>query len=160
MKKSGLTLTEVMLAVSILAITIAPVMHFFSNSARQLERTSNVTFATGIARNISQKLQVLPYDVIADIDPPGIEIADGPDDFFFNPLVNPGISSDTALRIDQDSFPELYVYLKRFQFRYALSVVEVNFEDDDYVKSVDIQITWRERNRDMLYRMHTYVVDN
>ncbi len=159
MKRRAVSFVEVIMAMGILAMCMLPVMTMFGSSGRAVLKSQNLAFAVGLAHRISQHLLDTPYDAITEVVLPGNAIADGHDDGFFNPLINPKTSSSGALRIKQAQLPELWNFLRKYEFRYSLIVNNVNFATGDRMKCIGIIITWKEGGKDLLYKLYTYVPD-
>lgn len=158
MKKSGLSLTEIMIAVTIAATVMIPVMSMFSTSGQAVQKTRNFSFASSLARRISQHLMAMEFNDIQDVPLPGVPLCDSPGDIFFNPMLNFSGNQSGLKKITGTDMPEFYAYLNQYGFRYSLSVSNVSFGVGDEIKSVAIQITWNETGKDMIYRAHVYVV--
>lgn len=157
MKKAGLSLIEIMIAIAIASTVMIPVMSMFSNSGQMIQKTRNFSFATSLARRISQHMMALPFEDVQEVPLPGIPLCDSADDPYFNPLINFTNNKDGQKRIKSDDLPAFYLYLNQFEFRYSLSVSNVGFGEDDEIKSVAILITWKESGKDMMYRSHAYI---
>jgi hypothetical protein len=157
MKRSGLTLTEIMIAISMAVVVMIPMMSMFSASGQAVQKTRNFSFASGLARRISQHLMIMPFADVEEVPLPGISLCDAPDDPFFNPFLNFQNDQNGLKRINNTDFPELYGFLNQFDFRYSISVSNVSFGAGDEIKSVAIQITWKEAGKDMIYRTHVYI---
>lgn len=157
MKKSGMSLLEIVIAMSIAITIFIPAMNMFSTAGQAVYKTRNFSFANSLARRISQHLMVMPFEDIEEIPLPGISICDAPAGSFFGPFLNRTGSSAGAKRITQADLPDFYNYLAHYDFRYSLSVSNVSFGDGDEIKSVGILITWNENNKDMMYRLYVYV---
>lgn len=159
MNRRAVSFVEVIMAMGILAMCMLPVMTMFGSSGRAVLKSQNLAFAIGLAHKISQHLLDTPYELIIDVPLPGSSIADGPDDGFFNPLTNNESTAAGALRITQAQLPELWNFLRKYEFRYSLIVNNVNFAAGDRMKCVGIIITWKEGGKDLLYKLYTYVPD-
>ncbi|HOT26961.1 MAG TPA: hypothetical protein PLU72_02155 [Candidatus Ozemobacteraceae bacterium] len=159
MNRRALSFVEVIIAMGILAMCMLPVMTMFGSSGRAVLKSQNLAFAVGLAHRISQHLFDAPYEAIVEVPLPGNAIAGGPDDGFFNPLLNDKTTGAGALRITQAQLPELWMFLRKYDFRYSLIVNNVNFATGDQMKCVGIIITWKEGGKDLLYKLYTYVPD-
>jgi len=157
MKKSGMSLLEIVIAMSIAVVIFIPAMNMFSTTGQAVFKTRNFSFANSLARRISQHLMVMPFEDIQEIPLKGIPICDAPKGSFFGPFFNKTGSSAGEKLITQTDMPEFYGYLAKHDFRYALSVSNVSFGDGDEIKSVGIFITWKENDKDMIYRLYVYV---
>lgn len=155
--KRGLSLTEVMIAMSIAITVLVPVISMFTNAGRTVQKTVVFSFAGGLARRISQHLMVIPFDEIQEVPLPGISLCDSPDDRFFNPLLNFSSNSSGEKRITFEDMPAFYNFLALYDFRYAISVSNVSFGAGDEIKSCGVMITWQENGKDMIYQTHVYI---
>lgn len=155
--KKGLSLTEIMIAMSIAVTVLVPVISMFSNAGRTVQKSMIFSFSAGLARRISQHLMVIPFDEIQEVPLPGVSLCDSPDDRFFNPLLNFSTSQSGLKRITYSDLPEFYKFLALYDFRYAISVSNVSFGAGDEIKSCAIMITWQENGKDMLYQTHVYI---
>ena len=147
--KRGMSLMEVMVALTILAFSLAPVLNLAGTSGQTIQKSQSLGLAVGIAHKIAQHLMAMPYDSI--VDTPEISLADGTDDGIFNPLENPGTGINTAMRIKASDLPELYGFLQKNRFRYQLDVVS------DQPKDVKIRVLWEENGRRLEYPLRVYV---
>ncbi|HNW34684.1 MAG TPA: hypothetical protein PKM25_07120 [Candidatus Ozemobacteraceae bacterium] len=159
MSRRAVTLVEIVIALGILIVCMVPVLTMFSTSGRAVLKSQNLGFAIGLAHRVSQHLLNMPFDAIVEVPLPGSPIADGPDDGYFNPVTNFGSQSSNALRITKAQIPDLWSFLRKYEFRYALVVNNVNFAAGDRMKCVGIIITWKEGGKDLLYKLYTYVPD-
>lgn len=155
--KKGISLTEILIAMSIALTILVPVINMFSSAGKRVQKGIIFSFAAGLARRISQHLMVMPYDEIQDVPLPGISLCDSSTDPYFNPLLNFSDNATGQKSINQTDLPELFNFLALYDFRYALSVSTVSFGDGDEIKSVAIIISWRENGKDMLYQTHVYI---
>ena len=155
--KRAITLTEILIAMSIAITVLVPVVSMFGTAGRAIQKSTIFSFATGLARRISQHLMVIPFEDIQEVSLPGIAVADGTDDPFFNPLINFETTSAGEKKISAENFPELHGFLTLHDFRYSLSVSNVSFGKGDEIKDVGILITWQENGKDMMYRTHVFV---
>lgn len=155
--KKGLSLTEILIAMSIAITILVPVVSMFSTAGRTVQKSIVFSFSTGLARRISQHLMVVPFDEIQEVPLPGISLCNSSEDPFFNPLINFSTSKTGQKSITQTDLPDFFKFLALYDFRYALSVSNVSFGDGDEIKSVAIIITWRENGKDMLYQTHVYI---
>jgi len=153
----GASFLEIIIAFAILTMCFIPVMNMFSSSGRAVQKSQNLGTAVGLAHRISQFLLAMPFDDIQNVPLPGLAIAGGPADGFFHPLVNYGNSAAGALAITKEKLPDLFGFLAKFDFRYALLVNNVTFGTGDEMKSVAVIITWREGGKNLLYKMQVYV---
>ncbi|MEW6710746.1 MAG: hypothetical protein AB1403_13045 [Candidatus Riflebacteria bacterium] len=158
--KKGLSLTEIMIAMSIAITVLVPVISMFSSAGRSVQKSTIFNFATGLGRKISQHLLVIPFDEIQEIPLPGISLCDSPDDQFFSPFLNFSNDKTGLKRINQNDLPDLYSFLNLYDFHYALSVSNVSFGSGDEMKSVSILVTWVENGKDMIYQTHAYIPSN
>ena len=145
----GMSILEVLVALTILAFSLAPVLNLVGTSGQAIQKSQSLGLAVGMAHKIAQHLMAMPYDGI--VDSPEIFLADGGDDGIFNPLENPGTGLSTALRIKVAELPELYGFLQKYRFRYQLDVVS------DQPKDVKIRILWEEGGRRLEYSLRVYV---
>lgn len=159
MKRRAVSFVEVIMAMGILAMCMLPVMSMFGSSGRAVLKSQNLAFAIGLAHKISQHLLDTPYEAITEVPLPGNSLADGPDDGFFNPLTNIQPTAAGVLRIKQAQLPELWSFLRKYEFRYSLIVNDVYYATGDRMKCVGIIITWKEGGKDLLYKLYTYVPD-
>lgn len=157
MKKSGLSLLEIVISISIAVVIFIPAMNMFSTTGQAVFKTRNFSFANSVARRISQHLMAMPFEDIVEIPPPGIALYDSPAGTFFGPFINTSGSSSGEKFITQGNMPEFYSYLAQHDFRYSLSVSNVSFGDGDEIKSVGILVSWIENNKNMMYRLYVYV---
>ncbi|MBU1106708.1 MAG: hypothetical protein KKB51_08595 [Candidatus Riflebacteria bacterium] len=157
MKKSGFSLLEIVIAISLAVTIFIPAMNMFSTAGQAVYKTRNFSFANSVARRISQRLMVMPFEDIEEVPLPGVALCDAPDGSFFGPFFNNTASSAGLRRITQVDMPEFYDYLERYNFRYSLSVSNVSFGDGDEIKSVGILITWNETDKAMMSRLYVYV---
>lgn len=157
MKRKGLSLSEVIIALAIAVMVMVPVTSMFSSSGQQVQKSRNFSFAAALARRISQHLMIMPFDDIAEVPLPGQAIHDAADDSYFNPLLNFSDNQTGVKRVIAADMPALYNFLVMNDFKYSLSVSNVSFGAGDEIKSVAIMITWKEAGRDMIYRTHVYV---
>lgn len=157
MKKTGLSLLEIVISISIAVVIFIPAMNMFSTTGQAVFKTRNYSFANSVARRIAQHLMVMPFDDIVEVSPPGVTLYDAPPGTFFGPFINNSGSSAGAKNINQNNMPEFYSYLAQHDFRYSLSVSNVSFGDGDEIKSVGIHISWIENKENMIYRLYVYV---
>jgi len=157
MKKTGMSLLEIVIAMSIAVVIFIPAMNMFSTTGQAVFKTRNFSFANSIARRISQHLMVMRFEDIMEIPLPGVALCDAPAGSFFGPFINETGSSGGAKSISQADMPEFFGYLAKHDFRYSLSVSNVSFGDGDEIKSVGILVTWQENGKDMMYRLYVYV---
>lgn len=155
--RHGTSFLEVVMALSILLTCLLPLIHLFGSTSRTTQKSQNLGLAVGLAHRLSQHLLAMPYDAITPVSLPGVPIADGPDDGFFNPLENWSNSAASIQMITQATMPSLYAFLRKFEFRYALLVSNVSFGSGDEMKSVMIVITWKEGGQDFLYKLQIHV---
>jgi hypothetical protein len=156
-KKSGMSLLEIVISISIAVVIFIPAMNMFSTTGQAVFKTRNFSFANSAARRISQRLMAMPYEDIVEVPLPGIALFDAPAESFFAPFLNTSGTNSGAKNITQADMPEFYSYLVQHDFRYSLSVSNVSFGDGDEIKSVGILITWSENNKNMMYRLYVYV---
>lgn len=156
-KRSGLSLTEILIAISIGLAILVPVIAMFTSSGRAVQKSTIFSFATGLSRCISQHLMVKHFDEIQEVPLPGLTLYDAPDDGIFNPLLNFSKDETGVKRINLKDMPKLHAFLRQYDFRYALSVSNVSFGVGDEIKSVAILVTWQENGKDMLYQSHVYI---
>jgi len=157
--RRAVSFVEVIMAMGILAMCMLPVMSMFGSTGRAVLKSQNLAFAIGLAHKISQHLLDTPYEAITEVPLPGNPIADGPDDGFFNPLTNFKTTAAGGLRITKAQLPELWNFLRKYEFRYYLTVNDVIFAAGDRMKCVGIFITWKEGGKDLIYTLYTYVPD-
>jgi len=154
---SGLSLVEIIIALSIAMTIFIPIMHLFSSSGQVVYKTRNFSFANSLARSISQHLMVLPYENIVEIPLPGIALCDIPDKTFFGPFINFSDNKSGEKRINSKDLPEFHNFLNQYDFRYSLSVSNVSFGAGDEIKNVGILITWIEGGKNLIHRLHVNV---
>ncbi|HEY9072309.1 MAG TPA: hypothetical protein VIV61_18760 [Candidatus Ozemobacteraceae bacterium] len=159
MNRRAVSFVEIVIALGILIVCMVPVLTMFGSAGRAVLKSQNLGFAIGFAHRISQHLLSMPFDSITEVPLPGQPVADGPDDGFFNPVSNFGTTGTNALRITKAQTPDLWAFLRKYEFRYALIVNNVNFAAGDRMKCVGIIITWKEGGKDLLYKLYTYVPD-
>lgn len=157
MNKRALSLPEILIAITIAVTVLVPVTQLFSTSGQSVQKSRNFSFATGLARRISQHLMIMKYKNIIDIPLPGLSLCDAADNVFFSPLFNFSNDQSGVKRITAADMPALYAFLNQFDFKYALSISNVSFGTGDEIKSVAIMITWKESGKDMMYRSYVYV---
>ena len=157
MTKRGLSLTEIMISISIAAMLFVPLMTMFSTSATTVQKTRNFSFASSLARRISQHMMAMPYTKIEEVPLPGNTVSNENNDPYFNPLLNFDDNISGVERITSEDLPELYNFVTKFDFRYAISISNVCFGDGDEMKYAVIMITWNEKGKDMIYRSHAYI---
>jgi hypothetical protein len=155
--RHGFSFLEVVIAFAILTACFIPVMNMFSTSGRAVKKSQNLGTAVGLAHRISQFLLAIPFDEIQNVPLPGRAIAGGPSDRFFHPVANFGSTAAGELAISKEEMPDLYYFLNKYDFRYALVVNNVTFGVGDEMKSVAVIVTWCEGNRNLLYKMQVYV---
>ena len=158
MNKTAVTLTETLIAISIAVAVILPVSMMFSNSSRMMEKTSNLTFAGGLARYIIQAMMTMEKDEIVQIPPPGISCCDdSAENTYFRKLFN-FYNVDTDLNSGvttvgiQNCVTKLYNRFARYDYRYSISVAQISG-----VKSVSVFITWKEFGVDKVFESHAYI---
>lgn len=154
---SGLSLVEIIIALSIAITIFIPVMNLFSSSGQVVYKTRNFSFANSLARSISQHLMVMPYDEIKEIPLPGISLCDIADKTFFGPFINFSDNKTGEKRITRSDMPEFYHFLNQYDFRYSMSVSNVSFGVGDEIKNVGILITWLEGGKNMIHRLYVNV---
>ena len=159
MNNKAVTLTETLIAISIALTIILPISMMFSNSSRTLEKTSNLSFAGGLARYIIQGMMTMEKDEIVQIPPPGISCCDESDDnTYFKKLFNfYNVESDldsgvTTVGI-KNCVTKLYNRFARYNYRYSISVAQISG-----IKSVSVLITWKEFGVDKVFESHAYIV--
>jgi len=157
MKRTGVSFIEIVIALGLLIICLVPVMTMFSTSGRAVQKSQNLGFAVGLSHYISQVLLTKAFGQIVSTPLSGIPLADGPDDEMFNPLENWRTTNAGQQRITRAEMPDLYGFLRKFNFRYSLIVNNVSFGTSDEIKSVAIIITWREGGQDMLYKTYAFI---
>lgn len=157
MKRSGMSLLEIVIAMSIAVVIFVPAMGMFSTTGQAVFKTRNFSFANSVARRISQHLMAIPFEDIQEIPLPGIALCDAPTGTFFGPFYNNTASIAGAKHITQADMADFYGYLANYDFRYSLSVSNVSFGAGDEIKSIGILVTWNENNKDMMYRLYVYV---
>lgn len=159
MNRRAVSFVEIIIALGILIVCMIPVLTMFGTSGRAVLKSQNLGFSIGLAHRVSQHLLVMPFDAITEVPLPGSPIADGPDDGYFNPVANHGTQISGALRITKAQTPDLWSFLRKYEYRYSLIVNSVNFAAGDRMKCVGIIITWKEGGKDLLYKLYTYVPD-
>jgi prepilin-type N-terminal cleavage/methylation domain-containing protein len=157
MKTKGFSLTEIMISLAIAVTVLIPVLSMFSTSAQTVQKTLNFSFATSLARRISQHMVAMPFSEIESVPLPGVALYNSADDPYFCPLFNFSDNAAGAININNEDFKEFRNYLQKHDFRYALSVINVNFGDGDEMKSVAIRITWNDSGKDMMYQTNVYI---
>jgi type II secretory pathway pseudopilin PulG len=155
--KSATSLVEIMVALSIAAMVIVPISTVFSTSNKQTTRGHNFTFASSLARRLIQHVQQQAFNKIQDVPLPGELIGGNKNDFYFGQLINLGDSASTIKYLTETDSPDLYKFIRKYAFRYSISVGAVNFAEEDKVKSVSVYITWKEMGKDYLYTSHVFV---
>jgi type II secretory pathway pseudopilin PulG len=157
MNKKALSLTEIMISIAIAAMLFVPLMTMFSSSATTVQKTRNFSFAVSLARRISQHMMAIAYKNIEEVPLPGKSVANENNDPYFNPLLNFDDNISGVQRITAEDIPELYNFIKKFNFCYSISISNVCFGDGDEIKYAVIMITWNEKGKDMIYRSHVYI---
>ncbi len=157
MKNKGFSLTEIMISLAIAVTVLIPVLSMFSTSGQMVQKTLNFSFATSLARRISQHMLAKPFSEIESVSLPGVTLYDSVDDPYFDPLFNFSDNAAGAININNEDLKEFRNYLQKHDFRYALSVINVNFGDGDEMKSVAIPITWNDSGKDMMYQTNVYI---
>jgi len=157
MRRTGVSFIEIIVSMGILIICLVPVMSMFSTSGRAVQKSQNLGFAVGLSHFISQALLTKAFSQITSTPLSGHSLADGADDELFNPLENWQSNSSGILRITKTQMPDLYGFLRKFNFRYSLIVNNVSFGTGDEIKSVAIIITWREGGQDLLYKTYAFI---
>ncbi len=159
MKKKALTLTEILIAISIAIIIFLPASIMFSNSAKFLEKTSNLTFAGGLSRFIIQGMMASRMSEVIDIPYPGISCCDPSDDnIYFKNLFD--LAEDCGdikkgkISISAQNCPKFYQRLAKYNFRYSVSIAQTQKD----IKSVAVCITWEEFGQHKMLKTNTYVI--
>jgi hypothetical protein len=164
-KKKAVTLTEVLIALSIGVAILIPTTAMFSTSSRLLEKSSNLSLASGLARYILQGMMTMETSEIQSTDLSGISFCDeSEDNVYFQRLFE--LQNDCGdlkagkINMGRDSAPKLYARLAKYDYRYFISAVSCNTNGikDDIMLSVSIIVTWKEFGVDKLYETHAFIV--
>lgn len=163
MRKKAVTLTEIMIAISILIVIILPIAVSFSNSGKALEKASNVSFAAGLSRYIIQNMMTMRSSEINNTPDAGISCVDPSDDntyfkhlFYFKNKCDNFSRGLTTIR--QKSCPRMfYNRICKYNFRYIIHTVELPGSAGQ-IKSATVNITWKEMGADKVYKSHAYIV--
>ena len=160
MKKKALTLTEVLIAISIGIVLFLPTSIMFSNSAKVMEKSSNLTFAGGLSRHIIQKMMTMRMNDIQEIDYPGISFCDDSDDnVYFKDLFDMaedcGELKKGKISISMEKCPKLYARLARYNYRYYISIAQIS---DPIVKNVAVCVTWEEFGEHKILKTNAYII--
>ena len=163
-KKKAVTLTEVLIALSIGVVILLPTTAMFSTSSRFLEKSSNLSLASGIARYIIQAMMTMDMNEIKPIDIPGVSLCDDSsrNTYFqtlFELVEDCGSLKRGKVVMGMKTCPKFYARLAKYDFRYSISVCSVNINDvdDDVMKSVAVYVTWKEFGVDKVYESHAYI---
>ena len=164
-KKKAVTLTEVLIALSIGVAILIPATAMFSTSSRLLEKSSNLSLASGLARYILQGMMTMESSEIQSIEMPGVSFCDqSEDNVYFQRLfelqTDCGDLKAGKINMGPDSAPKLYARLAKYDYRYYISAVTCNTNgvEGDIMKSVSIYVTWKEFGVDKLYETHAFIV--
>jgi Tfp pilus assembly protein PilV len=145
----GLSLVEIMLAITILSISLISVFNLVSTSGKQMQKSQNLGIAIGIAHKIAQHMLNLPSSkIVSRVETP---IYGGAADDIFSPFENTGSSAGSAQRITAADLPKLHGFLQKYDFRYTVSVVGNSPFD------VKITVTWQEGGQHLMYALPVYV---
>ena len=162
--RKAVTLTEVLIALSIAMVIFVPTTMMFSNSAKVMEKSSNLTFAAGLARFILQGMMAMDLKEIVDIKNP-ISCCDTSEDnkylrYLFNLNSDCGNFKKGKVLIGQDSCPKLYNRLAKFDFRYSVLSVPLilSQKKQEIMSSVKVCIHWKEFGVDKIYESHAYII--
>lgn len=165
MSKKGVSLTEILIALAVGIAILIPTTAMFSTSSKMLEKSSNLTFASGLARYIIQGMMSAPLMSIVDVPIPGISCCDDSDDnVYFRNLFNlkrdVGNLKEGRVYNTLEGNPKFFSRCAKYDFRYSISVGEASPNDvpGDIVKSVSVLITWKEFGVDKVYKAHVYIV--
>ena len=165
MKKKAVTLTEVLIALSIGMVVLLPTTVMFSSSSRFLEKSSNLSLASGIARYIIQGMMTMEMEEIKSIELPGVSMCDESDrNTYFRTLFD--LAQDCGklkkgiITMSMKNCPKFYARLAKYDFRYAISVgtAKIKDVDKDIMKSVTVYVTWKEFGVDKVYESHAFIV--
>ncbi|MDD3001495.1 MAG: hypothetical protein PHF29_07060 [Candidatus Riflebacteria bacterium] len=156
-KSYGTTLVEIVIAIAIGLAAIVPISTMFSQSNRQVTKSQNFSFAAALGRRISQHTSQMPFSEIANVPLPGAAIGGTKTDRYFGALLNPGTDKSQIKYLDETDMPGLCSFLKKYNFKYSVSVSSVTFASDDTVKSVAIYIMWKEGAKDFIYQTHVFI---
>ena len=147
-----------------------PTSFIFSNSTKQLEKASNRSFASSLARYIIQTMMTMKIDDIRDTDhvsEGGISFCDNSDDnIFFNTLFNNFNNKiedfDSGyVNINSNSCRNLYNRLAKNDFRYIIkgTPVQLAGPTDDKSSSINVGITWNESGERIRYNFYAIIVE-
>jgi hypothetical protein len=156
-KRAATSLLEIIIALAIACMVIVPLSMVFNTSNVQTTRGHNFTFASSLARRVLQHVQQQPFNQIQEVPLPGELIGGNESDLYFGPMVNLGKSASSIKYLTESDFPNLYHFIRKYAFRYSISVGAVTFAPEDSVKSVSVYITWKEMGKDYMYKSHVFV---
>lgn len=163
MNKKALTLTEVLIALSIGIAIFLPTIAMFSNSTKGLEQTSNLGFAGGLARYIIQGMNAMEFGEIEKIEKPGISCCDKSEsNKYFKNLFN--LQNDCGdlkkgkITIDKEKCKKLYNRLAKNDYRYFIDVSYDPSATMKGIKSVTVNITWKEYGENKIFISHAFIV--
>lgn len=163
--KRAVTLTEVLIAIAIGMAILVPSVAVFSTSSRVVEKSRNLSFASGLARYIIQGMMTMKMNDITSISAPGVSVCDQTDkNIYFKDLFNMIEQRNDlkkgAIALTHENLPAFYGHLARYEFRYSIYVGEVSPDEvaEDIVKSVTVFISWKEFGVDKSYESHAYII--
>lgn len=148
--KKGFTLVEILIAVVIMMIGIAPVIMMVSSSSSGISRVSDHTQAVYIGKYILEKIvarSIYDFDgIVSESECPCISGMSGAVSVYMNDFMHSGKP------IAIDNFPDLYDQLKTFA-----SVVEVTGLSVPGLKKVTVRIKWKFRGQPSESCLTSYV---
>ncbi len=159
MKKKALTLTEVIIALSVGLAIMVPTSYMFANSNKQLEKSSNLIFAAGLARTIISSM-MSNHTIFPQVgNNTFISCCDDSSDnvyfrYLFNLKENCGNLKKGLLKIGKATSPKFYHRIAKYDFRYGITLAQI----DESVKSVAVYITWKEFGVNKNYETHAFIV--
>ena len=162
--RKAVTFTELLIALSIGMVILMPTSIMFSNSAKLMEKSSNLSFAAGLARYILQGMMTMDLKEITDIKNP-ISCCDTSEDnkylkFLFNLNDNCGEFKKGKVLMGKNSCPKLYARLAKFDYRYSVLSVPLilSQKKQEIMSSVKVCIHWKEFGVDKIYESHAYII--
>lgn len=165
MSKRAVTLAEILIAMTVAILVIIPTTSMFSTSSKMLEKASNLTFASGLARYIIQGLMSTRIKEIREIPDAGISCCDpSEDNIYFYHLFNlknqVGDLPKGEIVNSPESLPKFFNRCAKYDYRYSMSCVPLKLSDDEYdvVFSVKVRIQWKEFGVHKSYDSHAYIV--